>query len=302
MNLLNTLENFIRILVIKLSNYLPVKVIRDDRGVPFLYRYHLFALTNDGPGLCIHHFVKSDPDLGYHDHPWSRAISFILAGKYEERIYCPNLGEYNTFTRNRWTFNYLNGNSFHRVMLPNDNDVWTIFAFQKRSKPWGMISLDGVYHPLSEQIIDGGWWNFVKKGLFLHNREPLIGNVISTVDIIVMNQNKVLLIKRSKEPFKNEWAFPGGRIESSDLDLYAAACRELGEETNIHNVSLKYHCTIGNNTRDPRGFSITNVFYTYLEHLDDIKAGDDAIDFKWVSLSNLPKMAFDHKEILQGFI
>jgi len=31
---------------------------------------------------------------------------------------------------------------------------------------------------------------------------------------------------------------------------------------------------------------------------NEIKAGDDAIDYKWFDLENLPDMAFDHKEIL----
>ena len=172
------IEYCMRAVIVFITNFLPVKVIRDEKGTPFLYRYHLFTFGNDGPGMCIHRFVKSDPERGYHDHPWKRAISFILCGGYKERILdkvdkTKNECKYTTHKRNRWSFNYLNGvDNFHRVMIEEGSDAWTIFMFQRRSKTWGMISLDGEYNPMSVAIsdADGGWWNHVGKGYGVNNR------------------------------------------------------------------------------------------------------------------------------------
>lgn len=308
--LLNFLENIIHRFVIFIVNYLPVKVIRDENGVPFLYRYHLFALTANGPGMCIHNFVKSDPDRGYHDHPWQNSMSFILSGYYDERILDlsdENKKSYTTTRRNRFHFNYLNGsNTFHRVMVEDGKDVWTLFAFGKRSKTWGMIGLDGKYKAMSEQVNDndGGWWNYLGLGYSINNHIKHPGNVVIAVDIVIIANSHLLLIKRGKNPFKGYWAFPGGRIEQTDVDTISAAYRELKEETNIdNNIDLKYITTIGNNTRDPRGFCLTNVFMCKLDKIPhNVKAGDDAVDFKWFSLDELPKMAFDHKEILFEYI
>ena len=307
----NFVEKYLRIFVVWLTNFLPVKVIRDERGTPFLYRYHLFTSGYDGPGMCFHRFVKSDPDRGYHDHPWSSALSFILAGGYEERILNEDKLTYRTFQRNRWTFNYLDGEkSFHRVMIEegkdedkNLKDCWTLFAFKKRSKIWGMVDLSGSYYPMSKTVEDndGGWWNTVDKGYSIENRVEKTG-VVSTVDIIVLYEDKVLLIKRGKEPFKGEWAFPGGRIEKDDEDILAAARRELKEETNIEWAVLNYVKTIGNRNRDPRGFCLTNVFHVNLPFLPSIKAGDDAVDYQLFPITNLPAMAFDHKQILEEFL
>lgn len=298
------LEYLLRTFVEFITNYLPVKVIRDDRGVPFLYRYHLFSLTNDGPGVCIHHFVKSDPDRGYHDHPWNNAMSFILAGRYEERILnLSNKKEYNVYQRRALTFNYLDGvHNFHRVMISENEDAWTLFFFGKRRKVWGMIGLDGVYKAMSRQVsdADGGWWRTVNDGRSLHEHTQHPGNVITTVDIIVIADGKVLLIERGKDPYKGYWAFPGGRIEEKDIDTISAAYRELKEETNLENVELEYFTTVGNNHRDPRGFCLTNVFMTRLSEIpSDVRAGDDAVNFAWFPLTDLPDMAFDHKQILQ---
>jgi len=302
------IERWLRRFIVFITNYLPVKVIRDDKGVPFLYRYHLFTFGNDGPGMCIHRFVLSDPDRGYHDHPWYKALSFILCGGYEERIYDkdePN--GYKTYQRNRFTFNYLDGvKNFHRVMIEEGKDAWTLFAFQGRSKTWGMIGLDGQYKPMSTQVsdLDGGWWNHVIRGLGLHSHLDLPGKVIATVDSVILAENKVLLIKRGKDPYKDHWAFPGGRIEQKDKDMEEAAYRELKEETKLSDVKLEFVKTIGNNTRDPRGFCLTNVFVGKLEKVPEkgIRASDDAVDYQWFSLDNLPEMAFDHKEILLSIL
>lgn len=302
---------------------MPVKVIRDDNGVPFLYRYHLFALTNNGPGMCIHHFVKSDPDRGYHDHPWKKSLSFILYGGYNERILNRDTNDYKTLERKRWTFNNLKGeNVFHRVMLDEGQDTWTLFAFQKRSKTWvrssraptlqskiaeGMVSLDGEYKPMSMNIYDqdGGWWNHVMKGLGVHSHLEHDGKVIATVDIVVIANNAILLIKRGKDPYKGCWALPGGRIEQKDENLLAAACRELKEETALEGIDLQLVKTIGNNYRDTRGFCVTTVFLAKLESMPEknlVRAGDDAVDYMWFSINDLPEMAFDHKQIIGNIL
>ncbi len=149
---------------------------------------------------------------------------------------------------------------------------------------------------------DGGWWYIVGKGLGLHSHLEHHGNVIATVDIIIIAEmeNKVLLIKRGKDPYKDCWAFPGGRIEQKDTDMLSAAKRELLEETHLSDLELEYVKTIGNSTRDPRGFCITNVFFGKLPKIPDkgIKADDDAVDYGWFDVENLPDMAFDHKDIL----
>lgn len=312
-SVLNVIEHLVRKFVETITDYLPVKVIR-YKGKPFLYRYHLFSLTNDGPGLCIHHFVESDPDRGYHDHPWDYGLSFILCGGYNERILNNDKITYETCVRNRWNFNFLRGhNVYHRVILNEKQDAWTLFFFTKRSKLWSMIDLKGEKKQMSTSIkdADGGWWNFVMKGLGVHNHLELHGKVIPTVDIIVkaklQDVTKILLIKRGKNPCKGHWALPGGRIDPSDDDIVSAAKRELKEETHLDCVDLKYIKTIGNKTRDPRGFTLTNVFaveLNYLPDIDSVYAGDDAVDHVWANVDDLHKLdlAFDHMEILIGYL
>lgn len=305
---INFLDAPIRTVMTFITNFLPVKIIRNDDGVPFLYRYHLLSFGKDGPGICIHNFVGSDPDRGYHDHPWTDAVSFILCGGYDERIYSTDaVNGFVSHRRNPFTFNYLKGNgTYHRVMVDEKKSPWTLFAFTKRSKTWGMIDLKGKYKAMSTSIsdLDGGWWNILGKGARVHKHLPLNGSVIATVDSIIISQKEkmVLLIKRGKEPFKGMWAFPGGRIDPSDENVEVACYRELFEETNLtsQDVDLKYIKTIGDKIRDPRGFCLTNIFLGYVSNIESVsvKAGDDAVNYRWFSLDSLPEMAFDHHQIL----
>jgi len=127
-----------------------------------------------------------------------------------------------------------------------------------------------------------------------------------TTDAIVidnsLSQVKILLVQRKKKPYKDLWAFPGGFM-NMDETLEECAPRELKEETGIDNVQLKQFKAYSTVDRDPRGRTISVVFYGFCNSNNVIPvADDDAKDAKWFLLPDLPKMAFDHLEILQDLI
>jgi 8-oxo-dGTP diphosphatase len=111
---------------------------------------------------------------------------------------------------------------------------------------------------------------------------------------------EVLLIQRKNEPFKNMWALPGGFVDMEET-LEHAVNRELEEETGLKDIDLKQFHTAGNPGRDPRGRNITVVFYGFTDN-KKVKAGDDAENARWFSVSQLPELGFDHKEIISMFL
>jgi 8-oxo-dGTP diphosphatase len=125
-----------------------------------------------------------------------------------------------------------------------------------------------------------------------------------TTDAIILtkidNQSHILLIQRGNEPFKYSWALPGGFIEM-DEDLADACKRELWEETGIDKVELNEFATFGKPGRDPRGRTISVVFWGLVDNNIPINAGDDAAKAQWFSMSKLPKLAFDHDKIIRQF-
>lgn len=174
-----------------LTGRLPCRIISDD-GQPYLERYYLFTLL--GVRFYLHRFVGSDPARGLHDHPWPWAGSVVLAGWYWE--------ETRTGTRKvRW-FNWLTGDSFHRVVLPcslSDHEpdevmcsgiplprptCWTLFFHRAAyTKPWGFLRPIEGEHPMvwwpynhpkdGTGNSHGAWWNEVPIGKLERRRAPL---------------------------------------------------------------------------------------------------------------------------------
>nr|MCU0353958.1 NUDIX hydrolase [Cytophagales bacterium] len=131
-----------------------------------------------------------------------------------------------------------------------------------------------------------------------------------TVDCILFGfdggELKILLIQRGGEPFKGQWALPGGFLDiDSDPSLEHAAKRELEEETGLSDVFMEQLYTFGDTGRDPRGRTVSAAYYALLKLSDyqKVKAGTDADNVRWFALSEVPKdLAFDHEKIVQTAI
>ncbi len=113
---------------------------------------------------------------------------------------------------------------------------------------------------------------------------------------------QVLLIERNEEPWRGQWALPGGFVRENE-DLPAATLRELEEETGIKEATLEQVEAVGTPGRDTRGHVIT-IVYAGLTAGDRHKlvARGDARAARWFDVAGtepLPKLAFDHADLLQ---
>lgn len=125
-----------------------------------------------------------------------------------------------------------------------------------------------------------------------------------TVDCVVfgldeaVRELKVMLIQRNIPPFEGEWALPGGFVHL-DESLEEGALRELREETGIENVFLEQLYTFGRVNRDPRDRVITVAYYALIDLSGhQVRGKTDAREAAWFPVASLPKLAFDHEEIL----
>lgn len=124
------------------------------------------------------------------------------------------------------------------------------------------------------------------------------------VDAIVFGYSKqegvsVLLIERKYDPFKNAWALPGGFVLNHE-SLEEAVVRELNEETGIHVNYLEQLYTFGNPARDPRKRVISIAYFALVKsgQFQQLKASTDAESAQWFNIKQLPKLAFDHQQIV----
>ncbi len=107
--------------------------------------------------------------------------------------------------------------------------------------------------------------------------------------VIVLTADKILLIKRGKEPYKGYWSLPGGAQEVGET-LEACALRELVEETELRASAAQFLTTRDRITYDDAG-SVTHhyVLSTFLvtEFEGEAFASDDAVDLGWYSLTEM---------------
>jgi 8-oxo-dGTP diphosphatase len=125
-----------------------------------------------------------------------------------------------------------------------------------------------------------------------------------TADSVVITNEaepKVLLIERGADPYKGCWAFPGGFL-NMDETTEQCAVRELEEETGMKILGLQQIGAYSKVDRDPRGRTITVAYLAVVDSPCEVIGLDDAAKAQWFPLDALPKLAFDHDEIMRDAI
>lgn len=133
-------------------------------------------------------------------------------------------------------------------------------------------------------------------------------NISLAVDAIVFGYSKeqevsILLIKRKYPPFEGNWAIPGGFVLENE-SLEEAVERELLEETGIKINYLEQLYTFGKPNRDPRQRIVSVAYFGLVKstQFEKLNASTDAEEAQWFNIKKLPKLAFDHTDILTSAI
>lgn len=124
-------------------------------------------------------------------------------------------------------------------------------------------------------------------------------HVITTLFTVNKGEVKVLLIKRTNEPFKDYWALPGGAMYNNET-LEDGARRELKEKTGLENIKLE----LGNifddvnrsNLQRMIGVSFLGVINTKGIELQKETMKTSNADF--FAIDKVPKLAYDHNLVI----
>lgn len=127
-----------------------------------------------------------------------------------------------------------------------------------------------------------------------------------TVDNVIFGFDegslKILLIRRSEEPYDNYWALPGYFVRPKE-GLDEAAGRVLRETTGLENVYLEQLATFGTPGRHEFGRVITIAYYSLVKIADFTPRADGlSREVSWHNLSEVTDLAFDHAEIVAAAI
>lgn len=107
------------------------------------------------------------------------------------------------------------------------------------------------------------------------------------VGAVVVDHDRLLLVRRGHGPAAGQWAVPGGRVERGET-VAEAVTRELREETGLEGVCGRLLGVVEVITGDDH-FVILDHEVT-LVGSDEPVAGDDAAEAAWVDLSAVAEL------------
>ena len=107
------------------------------------------------------------------------------------------------------------------------------------------------------------------------------------VGAIVIDDGRLLLVRRGHGPAAGEWAVPGGRVEAGEL-LEEAVVRELAEETGLEGVCGDLVGVV-ERLGDDHHFVILDYAVHLLEAAPP-EAGSDAAEATWVPLGDVAEL------------
>jgi ADP-ribose pyrophosphatase YjhB (NUDIX family) len=113
---------------------------------------------------------------------------------------------------------------------------------------------------------------------------------IACVGALVVHEGRLLVVRRGRSPGRGLWSVPGGRVERGE-SLEDAVVREVAEETGL---AVRAGSVVG---RVERAAPVNGVYVIddlrceLLDPPSALRAGDDADEARWVSRSELERLA-----------
>jgi len=130
---------------------------------------------------------------------------------------------------------------------------------------------------------------------------PLVG-----VGAVIVEANRVLLVKRAHPPIQGQWSIPGGVLEVGEL-VREAAVREAREETGLVVEPAELLGVFDRVLRDAE--QRVQYHYVLIDFLcrrisGELHAASDAAEVRWFTRDELPalKLSADTQEVIsKGF-
>ena len=118
---------------------------------------------------------------------------------------------------------------------------------------------------------------------------PIVG-----VGAVIIEDDRVVLVRRAREPLQGQWSIPGGVVESGET-LRQAAIREAREETGLEieiGELLEVFESIIPGAESGAGKS--QYHYVVIDFLarrksGELRSGGDALEAQWVKREQLPE-------------
>ena len=120
---------------------------------------------------------------------------------------------------------------------------------------------------------------------------------ILAVGGVVIQNHRILLVKRGQEPSKNLWTIPGGKVELGE-GLRPAVVREMREETGLQvriGELITHYEFIEADEQDRIRFHYVIMDFQVFIAFGRLCPGGDVFEAAWFSLQDIDEALMPHK-------
>lgn len=122
-------------------------------------------------------------------------------------------------------------------------------------------------------------------------------HVNCAVGAVIVKDDKVIMVKRNRDPYKGTWMFPAGFVDYGEHPEDTLK-REVREETGLEVMKFEF-ISLLQNPDDPRATGHFGIFYKVTETEGEMKNDEDENqDLQWQSVNSLPEIGWEsHKKV-----
>ena len=122
------------------------------------------------------------------------------------------------------------------------------------------------------------------------------------IKLLIVKDNKVLVLKNMDQSGKYYWDIPGGRMGEGE-EIQQTLNRELTEEIltikGIHILDFVQVYKLPQNLKDGNGLML--LFYRVEAEIDTVEISDEHVDYRWVGVNDIESLNSNETYISDGY-
>lgn len=133
----------------------------------------------------------------------------------------------------------------------------------------------------------------------IDNENYVVLETLINIFTVDKGKLKILLARKQQDPYKGYWELPGNILNKNET-LEEIVKTTLKETIDLSDVYIEQDYTFSDTNRNPNNRVIATSYVALIDNkFMEIKSEKLDQDIKWFSIDEIPKMAYDHKEIIE---
>ena len=134
----------------------------------------------------------------------------------------------------------------------------------------------------------------------MNNENTVFVEVLTNIFTVEKGKLKILLARKNTEPYKGYWELPN-KILSNEETLEETKEKILEETIGTSNIYTEQNYTFSKLDRNPNNRILATSYIGLIDSkTSEIKKKKNENNWEWFTINELPKIAFDHKEVIEN--